>query len=268
MVSGTGWFLVLFNPGSIMQAYGESFARAYNLKWSTYANQVAPSILNFYESTSNAPTNKSVLDVCCGAGHLAVHFLSKGYRVVGIDLSAPMLKYARTSASQYLESGQAYFVQADAGDFALDERFGLAVSTYDSLNHLEDEQALINCFRCVHAVADGYFIFDLNTRRGLSRWNNIYVDESSEDALIITRGNFDVNNRRAWVRFTGFTRTPNGLFQKFEESVYNTAFDMEWVKKALLEVGWKNVYFARIQDLSKPLAEPEEEGRVFIVANK
>ena len=35
----------------------------------------------------------------------------------------------------------------DASNFVLDERFGLVVSTYDSLNHLEDEFALQKCFR-------------------------------------------------------------------------------------------------------------------------
>jgi hypothetical protein len=43
---------------------------------------------------------------------------------------------------------------------------------------------------------------------------------------------------------------------------------MAKVRDAMLAVGWKNVYFARIQDLRTPLDEPEKEGRVFIVAVK
>jgi hypothetical protein len=41
---------------------------------------------------------------------------------------------------------------------------------------------------------------------------------------------------------------------------------MEMVRQALLDAGWRNVYFARIQDLNTPLLEPEKEGRVFVVA--
>ena len=52
--------------------------------------------------------------------------------------------------------------------------------------------------------------------------------------------------------FLGFVRMPNGLYERFEETVFNTVFEMERVKKALLDVGWKNVYFARIQDLKTP----------------
>lgn len=250
-----------------MQAYGPGFARVYNTKWSNFALQVAPLIQAFYEGTSIGKKNKSLLDVCCGAGHLAVQFLEAGYSVVGIDLSEHMLAYARENAGEFIESGQARFIQADASDFSLNERFGLVVSTFDSLNHLEDEQALADCFRRVHAVCDGYFIFDLNTRKGLRRWNSIYVNETSEDALIITRGIFDEQNKKAWTNITGFVIQPDGLYERFDETAFNTIFDMEWVKASLLEVGFKHVHFARVKELQTPLAEPEEEGRVFVVAS-
>lgn len=251
-----------------MQAYSKGFAKVYNLRWSGFARQVAPLILDFYAAIPIGRETKTVLDLCCGTGHLAVHFLEKGYRVVGLDLSDHMLHYARENARQYIETGQAAFIRGDASDFRLDERFGLVVSTFDALNHLENEQALRRCFQCVHAVCDGYFIFDLNTRRGLRRWNSIQVDDSDDEVLIINRGFYDGQSDKAWTKISGFLRLPNGLYERFDETVYNTVFEMEKVKGALLEVGWKNAYFARIQDLKTPLDEPEEEGRVFIVASK
>ena len=63
-------------------------------------------------------------------------------------------------------------------------------------------------------------------------------------------------------------RTTDGLYERVEESVFNTLFVMDNVKHALLDTGWGEVYFARISDLSKPIAEPEQEARVFIVARK
>jgi hypothetical protein len=61
---------------------------------------------------------------------------------------------------------------------------------------------------------------------------------------------------------------PDGRYERFDETAFNTVFDMAKVRDAMLAVGWKNVYFARIQDLRTPLDEPEKEGRVFIVAVK
>jgi len=249
-----------------MQAYGEVFARVYDAKWSGFARQVAPLLLDFYAATAIGRQNKTVLDLCCGTGHLALYFLERGYRVVGIDLSEHMLYFAQEKARRYIESGEARFVQSDACDFVLEERFGLVVSTYDSLNHLEDERRLRQCFQCVRAVSKGFFIFDLNTRNGLRRWNGIQVDESSEDALIVNRGIYDEQGDKAWTRISGFYRMPNGLYERFEETVFNTVFAMEMVRQTLLDVGWRNVHFARIQDLNTPLLEPEKEGRVFVVA--
>lgn len=251
-----------------MQAYRAGFARIYNRQWSGFASQAAPLIREFYASTPVGRANKRVLDLCCGTGQLVVYFLDRGYTVVGLDLSAHMLRYAQENAHDYVESGQARFIQGDATHFTLDERCGLVVSTFDALNHLENEEALRACFRCVYAVNDGYFIFDLNTRAGLQRWNNIHVDESSDEVVIISRGIYDEQSEKAWTRISGFVQTDGRLYERFEETAFNTAFDLARVREALLETGWSHVYFARLQALAIPIPNPEEEGRVFIVACK
>jgi SAM-dependent methyltransferase len=251
-----------------MQAYGPGFARVYDLRWNGYAQRVAPRLLEFYASSPAGESSGRVLDLCCGTGLLAWHFLEKGYRVVGLDLSAPMLEHARATAGAYAETGQATFVQADARDFALSERFGLVVSTYDALNHLDDLQALRSCFACVGRVCDGVFAFDLNTRAGLRRWNSIEVDESRDDAVIITHGAYDGTSPRAWMSVSGFLQAGDGRYERFSETVFNTVFEMEAVRAALLETGWREVYFATVQDLAAPVSEPEREPRVFVVARK
>ena len=251
-----------------MQAYGPGFARVYNSRWSGFVRQVAPQIQDFYERTAIGRANRTLLDVCCGTGQLAVHFLEQGYRVVGIDLSQPMLRYAEDNAREYIDTHRAVFIQADATNFSLGERFGLVVSTFDALNHLADEQALRQCFQCVFNVCDGIFIFDLNTRRGLERWNGVNIDDSDEDTLLIIRGIYDGESNKAWTRITGFSRTSDGLFERFVQTAFNTAFEMAQVRKMLLEIGWRRVHFACSGELAVPIDDPEAEGRVFVVAEK
>ncbi|MBL7200277.1 MAG: class I SAM-dependent methyltransferase [Anaerolineae bacterium] len=252
-----------------MQAYNPSFARIYNQRWTGFAQRVAPQIWTFYESTP-AAEHRSLLDLCCGTGQLALAFLERDYHVVGIDLSEHMLLYARENAGSYLATGQARFIHADASDFGLDERFGLVVSTFDALNHLPSADALRNCFRCVYPVLlpGGFYVFDLNTRAGLrARWNGVQV-ENTEEILLVTRGIYDEESEKAWTGITGFLRTESGLYERFEQVAYNIGFDLAWVRSALLETGWRSVYFARMEDLGMPIAEPERENRVFIVAYK
>jgi ubiquinone/menaquinone biosynthesis C-methylase UbiE len=157
---------------AVLQAYNASFARVYNLRWAQFANNVAPRLRAFYESTPLGQQNHTLLDICCGTGQLAVNFLDNGYQVTGLDLSEAMLDYARGNASAFIVAGRARFVHSDASNFAMDERFGLAVSTYDALNHLPDFEALKGCFRSVYPLLldGGWFIFDLNTELSLRHW--------------------------------------------------------------------------------------------------
>jgi SAM-dependent methyltransferase len=253
-----------------MQAYNAGFARLYNLRWGGFAQHFAPLIQALYEATPLGQANRALLDLCCGTGQLAVHFLQAGYRVVGVDASEPMLAYARENARPFVSAGQGRFIRSDASRFVLDDRFGLVVSTYDALNHLEDEQALKECFRCVFPVLDcgGLFVFDLNTRLGLRRWSNVAVDNSTDDCLLINRGIYDESGNKAWTQITGFMREDSGLYRRADVTAFNTAFDLEYVRNTLLECGWLSVYFAQGQDLETPTSDPEKQGRVFVVAGK
>lgn len=253
-----------------MQTYNAGFARLYNLRWTGFIQSLAPKIRECYESTPLGQTNRAALDLCCGAGQLAVIFLEAGYKVTGIDLSRPMLAYAKENTSRFWDAGQVRFIQSDAGQFALNDRFGLVVSTYDALNHLPDREALKSCFECVFAVLKqgGTFIFDLNTRRGLRKWSNLSVNDDGE-CLIITRGVFDEQpGGRAWTQINGFIREENGLYHRVDQTASNTVFEMEDVRSMLLEIGWREVYFAQGEDLKIPISEPEMQGRVFFVAGK
>ena len=250
-----------------MQAYGDLFAKVYNRLWKDYAIRIAPLVYDFFESSECK--EKSLLDLCCGTGQLSVFFLEKGYRVVGVDLSNGMLKYARMNALPYMAAGQAEFMQGDASKFTLQDTFGLVVSTFDALNHLPDMNALEGCFSSTLSVLvdEGYFIFDLNTRKGLENWNHINVNPD-DDFFLINRGIFDVSMDRAWTKITGFIRLESGFYERFDETVYNTVFDMETVKEVLFEIGFQEVYYARGNDLTQSISGPENEAKVFLVCRK
>lgn len=252
-----------------MQAYGRSFARVYNMRWTGFAQQMAPRLRAYYESTALGHEAHTMLDLCCGTGQLTLHFLDNGYQVTGLDLSDAMLDHARANAAPYIITGQARFRQADAASFTVEEPVGLVVSTFDALYHLASMEALRGCFRSVYAalLEGGTFLFDLNTREGLRRWAGIQI-EDTPDIMIITRGLYDEESGRWYTRISGFTPAENGLYERFEETAYNTAFDMKEVEAALLEAGFKNARFAKGADLSATVEEPEQEGRIFITAEK
>ena len=281
-----------------MQAYNRAFSRIYNERWVDHARYVAPILRAFYESTESGAKDKRLLDICCGTGQLAVHFAEQGYTVTGLDLSEHMLRFARENAAPYVASGQARFVQGDAADFCLEDRYGLVVSTFDALNHLPDEASLRACFECVYRVLapGGTFIFDLNTRAGLrAKWNGVRVQDT--DALfLMDTGAYDEEGGKAWIKITGFIRVAveppadappdkgartqeeapsladelgrGGLYRRFTQMAYNTIFDMARVRDALLEVGYEQVHLSRLEELDTPLDDPEAESRAYFVARR
>ncbi len=250
------------------QGYNASFARIYDRRWSAFASQVAPRLRAFYEEQPAREAARALLDVGCGAGHLAAHFLQAGYTVTGLDLSPAMLEHAGARCAVYVASGHARFVEADAANFTLDDRYGLVVSTFDMLNHLPDLAALRGAFDSVQrALAPGgLFIFDLNTALGLAeRWTGIGV-EDSEELFLLNRGIYLPAERRAYTTITGFVRNEQGSYDRFSQIVYNTVFDAADVLAALREAGWPDAYPAALDRLDTPLSEPEAALRLFFVA--
>jgi SAM-dependent methyltransferase len=252
-----------------MQAYRKNFARVYNQRWANFAQQTAPRLRAYYETTPLGQYNRTLLDVCCGTGQLAMHFLDNEYRVTGLDLSTDMLEHARANAAPYVVAGMARFVQRNAANFEVEGSFGLAVSTFDALNHLPDLDSLRGCFASVYRalLEGGSFVFDLNTRAGLSRWGSIMIDDSPE-MMIVNRGLVDYAANRAYMHISGFIRVSENLYERFEETAYNTIFDLNDVREALLTSGFRSVRFCRLQDLNTPVTEPENESRIYVVVDK
>ena len=249
-----------------MQQYGEVFARVYDLRWRSFATSLAPRLLALFRRYAPS-ADQSLLDLCCGTGQLAVHFLQNGFRVVGVDRSPHMLKAARANCHACGASGRADFVQADVTDFAMDSGFGLVASTFDALNHVEDTTALERVFRSVRRALrpDGLFFFDLNTRKALLHWNHMQVTED-EQVTVINRGIYAPEMDRAYARISGFIRDDDGRYSRFEEVFYNTPFRLSEVRALLEESGMADVHLLSFSDFMAVDGDPEEMQRVAFVA--
>jgi len=260
------WLKAVGEEACMESSYSAPFAQAYNQRWTGFVAMVGPKLLSLYEQTCPQEEH-SVLDVCCGTGQLALQFLQAGYVVTGVDNSEPMLAHARINCASFVSSGEASFALADAADFSMTSRFGLAVSTFDALNHLSGIDALLSCFSCVHRclLPGGLFAFDLNTVAGLRRWNNVTV-EDSPDAMVINRGMYDEERRQGRIRISGFVRQESGAWLRFDETFVENVWPVREVTSALLETGFSAVYQARSTDLTTPISDPESETRVFFIA--
>lgn len=88
-----------------------------------------------------------VLDVGCGCGKTSIELAARGARVVGVDISAPMLEQARKRAqAQKLD---AQFVLADAATHAFDANFDLLFSRFGVMFFAQPIAAFANLHRAL-----------------------------------------------------------------------------------------------------------------------
>jgi SAM-dependent methyltransferase len=176
----------------------DGFADVYNRHWGGFAARVIDPLCRL--GLDQLVPGDRVLDVCCGTGQLAAALTERGFEVVGVDGSEAMIALARSNAPD------ATFVVADARAFSVAAPAKMAVSTFDSLNHVVTLDGLNQVFARVAAALDpgGRFVFDLNMADGFrARWHGAFViDEPGE--FIVAESSYDEDDASGTVKLTMF----------------------------------------------------------------
>lgn len=101
---------------------------------------------------------KTILDMGCGTGRLAVALAEKGHRVTGADPSAGMMKVARGRPG----TERVRWIDSDAASLALDTRFDLIIMTghvFQVFLDDEDVRATLRALRR-HLAPGGRLAFE------------------------------------------------------------------------------------------------------------
>lgn len=78
----------------------------------------------------------TVLDLACGAARHSLHLAARGYRVVGLDWSLPLLRAGQLAREAALNP---LLVRGDLGRLPLRGGAGLVLSLFTSLGYLDDD---------------------------------------------------------------------------------------------------------------------------------
>ena len=91
--------------------------------------------IDFYKGMAKKIKSKgqSILEVACGTGRVGMRLAKEGVRVVGLDLSAGMLKEAARKSEGMTNIR---WVKGDMCSFNLGETFGLAMITGHAFHNL------------------------------------------------------------------------------------------------------------------------------------
>ena len=243
----------------------ESFARVYDLfmdnipyeEWCSYLRQL---LLHY------GVDGGLVLELGCGTGSMTELLSGCGYDMIGVDNSMDMLEIAMEKRN---ESGSdiLYLLQ-DMRDFELYGTVRAVVSVCDSMNYITDEDDLLQVFRLVNNYLDldGIFIFDMNT---VYKYEEILADsviaENREESSFIWENWYDEESHINEYDLTLFIREDGGLYEKYEETHYQKAYDLEAVTELLKQAGMEMVAVYDAFTMEPPAKTSE---RIYVVARE
>ncbi len=139
--------------------FNEDFMRA-NFKVSD--EQIRREV-TFIEESLGVAAGGVVLDLGCGAGHHAVEFASRGYGVVGYDLSLYQLALAADVAQE--RSQKINFLQGDMREMAFEEMFDGVFCWNTTFGYFEEDKNLAVAQRVFKALRPGgMFLIDVLNR--------------------------------------------------------------------------------------------------------
>jgi SAM-dependent methyltransferase len=144
----------------------------------------------FYLSLAgHAP--KTVLDMGCGTGRLAVALAECGHRVTGADPSPGMLKVARSQPG----TERVIWVESTAADLALATRFDLIIMTGHAFQVLLSDDAIRASLRALrrHLAREGRLAFE--TRNPLvEEWRAWIPSRTREIVQVPGIGAVEIHN--------------------------------------------------------------------------
>lgn len=247
-----------------MEAY-TSFAQVYDLfqdnvpyeEWAAYLKE----LLKEYGAEDGL-----VLDLGCGTGSMTQLLAEAGYDMIGADNSEEMLEIAMEKrAAAGLDI--LYLLQ-DMREFELYGTVRAVVSICDSMNYLPCEEDFLQTLKLVNNYLDpeGVFIFDLNTPykyRELIR--DATIAENREDASFIWENTWYEKEQVNEYDLTIFARTNGEYYQKFFETHYQKAYELETVKELIQKSGME--FVAAYDAFTREPVRADSE-RIYIIARE
>jgi len=172
-----------------------AFGRDYLARYAHRTDSDARAEVRFLSRVLGAAPGKLVLDLCCGAGRHSRALAHAGYRVVGVDLSAPLLEEARQAAS----SAPLLYLRADARRLPLrDGVFDGAVNLFTSFGYFEKEEEDLEVLCAVRKALKpgGPFVLDFfNLAPTLSRLVP-RTESKVKGARVVEERRYDPQRRR------------------------------------------------------------------------
>lgn len=246
---------------SVSPSSYDPIAEMYHKLWADwYLPAARPALERLF--FSRLPQGAKVLDVCCGSGHVTRELIWRGYAVTAVDASAGLIAIARRdwpAVDWRVQDAR----RIDVGQF----QYAAALSTFDSLNHLESIDDLESVFKSVHrALAPGgLFVFDMNREEAFLSDHRRWTAEVTTEYVSLVRGFYDEVTKIARTELVWFVPAESPeTWRQHRSVVEQRSFPEEEITARLEKAGFRNIEITAASEAG--MGADLGFGRMFISA--
>lgn len=194
-------------------------------------------------------------ECACGTGSLTVRFARAGLSVVGVDLSAAMLRRAEEKARRW--GVEAAFVRQDMKRLTLPRRVGAVLATCDGVNYLTAPQDVKAFFASAYQalLPGGVLCFDCSSRHKLEGvMGDSFFGEERDGLAMLWQNTLNRDTHVLTMDVTFFVREEDGRYRRFREQHRQRAHSRQELTGWLQEAGFEDVraYGDMRRDAVKP----------------
>jgi len=181
-------------------------------------------------------------ECACGTGSLTVRFAKAGMNVVGVDLSASMLRQAEKKAREW--GVEPAFVRQDMKRLTLPRRVGAILCTCDGVNYLTTLEDVRQFFKRAYEqlLPGGMLCFDCSSRHKLvDVMGNSFFGEERDGLAMLWQNTLSRESYVLTMDVTFFVREEDGRYRRFREVHHQRAHSAQEITSLLKETGFEEI---------------------------
>lgn len=216
------------------------------------------------EFIKDDPSAKSLLDVSCGTGSMAIRFANAGLKVTAVDISPEMVAEAQKKIELAGLTDAISVSTGDMRDIAFPKPFDVIINLHDGLNYLPNIQSAGEFLKHAYELLcpDGWLIVDVVTpllcETHFKGYREIFTDESGgyERETV-----YDSRTCEALTKFTFEISPTEFLVEEHRQHAY----ELSEVTQMCEESPFKTYKILDDEDFSEATASSE---RFYVILRK
>ncbi len=182
-------------------------------------------------------------ECACGTGSLTVRMARAGLNLVGVDLSAAMLRRAEEKARAF--GVDVAFVRQDMKKLALPRRVGAVLATCDGVNYLTTPKDVQTFFAAAHEqlLPGGVLCFDCSSRHKLEDvMGDAFFGEERDGIAMLWHNALSKDTHVLTMDITFFVREDDGRYRRFRETHHQRAHSETEIVRWLKDAGFEDIH--------------------------